>query len=169
VPSTSVIEADAKADDLPPPNRRRKLLIVVAAVVLAVAGAGFAGAYLWRHSAPEEAGAEAEAAPAHDAAAKSYIEVPSMTVNLRSSDGRAHMLRLRVMLVAASPERAGTLKAKMPLYLDMLQPFLRELRPEDLNGSAAVFRLKEEMIARANDAMGTGAVRDVLIQDLVQQ
>jgi flagellar FliL protein len=54
-----------------------------------------------------------------------------------------------------------------------LQPFLRELRPDDLAGSAAVFRIKEEMLSRTTQALGqalgAGAVRDVLIQDLVQQ
>ena len=39
----------------------------------------------------------------------------------------------------------------------------------DLAGSAAVFRIKEEMLSRTTQALGTGAVRDVLIQDLVQQ
>ena len=47
--------------------------------------------------------------------------------------------------------------------------FLRELRPEDLNGSAAVFRVKEEMMARMTATLGANMVRDVLIQDLVQQ
>ena len=61
------------------------------------------------------------------------------------------------------------MKEKLPLILDAYQPFLRELRPEDLAGSAAVFRLKEEMLVRTTRALGPGAVVDVLIQDLIQQ
>lgn len=53
--------------------------------------------------------------------------------------------------------------------LDSFQPFLRELRPEDLSGSAAVFRIKEEMMVRATATLGAGQVKDILIQDLVQQ
>ena len=61
------------------------------------------------------------------------------------------------------------MRQKLPVILDALQPFLRELRPDDLNGSAAVFRVKEEMMSRATNVLGVGVVRDVLIQDLVQQ
>ena len=53
--------------------------------------------------------------------------------------------------------------------LDAYQPFLRELRPEDLAGSAAIFRIKEAMLARANDVLGPDMVKDILIQDLIQQ
>ena len=36
-------------------------------------------------------------------------------------------------------------------------------------GSAAVFRIKEEMLVRATEVSGAGMVKDILIQDLVQQ
>ena len=65
--------------------------------------------------------------------------------------------------------RAERVKDKGPVVLDARQPFLRELRPDDLNGAAAVFRIKEEMRTRATQALGAGMVKDVLIQDLVQQ
>lgn len=168
MPTTSVIEFGVPAGSAgdPPPARSRKRLIAAAVAVLALIGAA-GGGYLWWSSGPSPAKVEASASS--DAPAKAYVDVPAMVVNLRSSDGRAHLLKLHVMLVAADAGRSAVLTAKMPLYLDTLQPFLRELRPEDLNGSAAVFRMKEEMLARANDAMGAGMVRDVLIQDLVQQ
>lgn len=167
--TTSVIEFGiqaGQAGDPPPAARARKRLIAAIVGVLALVGAAGGGYAWWSHSASP---AQAEASASGDASAKAYVEVPAMVVNLRSSDGRAHLLKLHVMLVAADAGRSEALKAKMPLYLDALQPFLRELRPDDLNGSAAVFRMKEEMLARANDTMGSGMVRDVLIQDLVQQ
>jgi flagellar FliL protein len=57
----------------------------------------------------------------------------------------------------------------MPEIRDALQPFLRELRPEDLAGSAGVFRIKEEMTRRVKDRVGPDKVDDILIQDLIQQ
>jgi flagellar FliL protein len=98
----------------------------------------------------------------------SYIEVPAMIVNLRGGDSQARFLKLRFIIVAANG-KADKVKDKLPVVLDALQPFLRELRPDDLNGSAAVFRIKEEMMTRATQALGAGMVKDVLIQDLVQQ
>lgn len=147
-------------------NKQKLSILAVILAVLLIAAAG--GAYfLWPNAYPwaEKTGAGASA----DVSEKSLIDVPPMVVNLRSSDGRVQMLKLHFMLVAAGPGRVDAIRGKLPIYLDALQPFLRELRPEDLNGSAAVYRVKEEMLSRSIDAFGDGAVRDVLIQDLIQQ
>ncbi|WP_204310811.1 flagellar basal body-associated FliL family protein, partial [Escherichia coli] len=71
------------------------------------------------------------------------------------------------MIVPGDGIAPDGLKEKLPLVLDSFQPFLRELRPEDLSGSAAVFRIKEEMMVRATATLGEGQVKDILIQDLV--
>ena len=73
------------------------------------------------------------------------------------------------LLVAGPKATEASLKDQIPLVLDAFQPFLRELRPEDLAGSAAVFRIKEELLTRTRDALGDGMVDDILIQDLIQQ
>ena len=98
-----------------------------------------------------------------------FVDVPSMVVNLRSPDGAVRFLKLHFILVPGPNGDPETLKNKLPLILDAYQPFLRELRPEDLAGSAAIFRVKEEMMIRANDTLGAGSVSDILIEDLVQQ
>ncbi|MEE4452384.1 flagellar basal body-associated FliL family protein [Novosphingobium resinovorum] len=112
-----------------------------------------------------EGGEGGEASKADPSAA--YIEVPPMMVNLRGG-GPAKFIKLRFIVVAAEG-KTDVVKARLPVILDALQPFLRELRPDDLNGSAAVFRIKEEMLRRSAQALGKGMVRDVLIQDLIQQ
>ena len=38
----------------------------------------------------------------------------------------------------------------------MFQTYLREMRPEELRGSAGTYRLREELIARANVAVQPG-------------
>ena len=167
--TTIMFDAPAAADPAGGGKpRRRRWLIIVGGAVLALAACGLAG-FAWYEGWFQglSGGQHEQAAPATSATA--YVDVPAMVVNLRSSDGRARLLKLHFMLVASDPGRSDAIKAKLPLYLDALQPFLRELRPEDLDGSAAVFRLKEEMMARANDSLGAGAVRDVLIQDLIEQ
>ncbi len=40
------------------------------------------------------------------------------------------------------------LEAEMPRILDGFQTFLRELRPEDLEGSQGMLNLKEELMRR---------------------
>ena len=92
-----------------------------------------------------------------------------MVVNLRGADGTARFLKVRFTFVPVSAAKGALIKGKLPLIVDAFQPFLRELRPEDLAGSAAVFRIKEEMLVRATAAMGPDVVKDILIQDLIQQ
>ena len=166
---SSDAEDDASAEDGAPEDgatstpakfRRKRLLLICAAATLLLLGGG-AAAWWWFHRAP------AIEAP-EPATAEELVDVPPLTINLRSADGSAHMLRVHVMLVPGTATKEAV-TAGLPIILDGLQPFLRELRPEDVAGAAATFRVKEEMLVRANAAIGPGAVRDVLIQDLVQQ
>ena len=159
--TADIAEAEDGLDAVAPvkPNKRKKLMLIAAAIVLLLLGIG-GGA--WWFLTPT---VEAKPPPA---SAEELVDVPPMTVNLRSADGANHVLKVRVMLVPGTADKE-TIKARLPLVLDGLQPFLRELRPEDVAGAAATFRIKEEMLVRANAAIGEGAVRDVLIQDLLQQ
>ena len=152
-----------------PKNSKRKLVIIVAAAALLLLG-GAAGFMLMsrggssaghNETAKNEAGAHG-AAPA-------FIDVPAIVVNLRSSDGTPRFLKIHFVLVPGAKGTSEEFTAKLPLLLDAYQPFLRELRPEDLAGSAAVFRIKEELLRRAADALGKEVIGDVLIQDLIQQ
>ncbi|MGU3315156.1 flagellar basal body-associated FliL family protein [Sphingomonas sp. M6A6_1c] len=143
-------------------GKSRRGPLIAAAVVLLLVLAG--GAYAWLN---QSRGHAAAAKPVDSE--KAMIDVPAMVVSLHTSDGRPHLLKLHVILLAADTDKVPAVRTRLPLYIDELQPFLHELRPDDLNGSAAVFRVKEEMLSRAADAFGEGAVRDVLIQDLIQQ
>ena len=150
---------------LPAPARRpRKKLIIGASLALLLLGGGGAAGYALLGTGGGEDTAEVSA----DEAA-TFVDVPPLTVNLRAPDGAPRFLRVHLMLVPSSEEQGEEITRKLPLIIDAFQPFLRELRPEDLAGSAAAFRLKEEMLVRANATVGQGSVTDVLIQDLVQQ
>lgn len=148
------------------PNKKKRLIIIAAAALVALGGGG--GAYVMLAGGGDAAahGEEAEAEP--EEGAETFVDVPPMTVNLRTADGATRFLKVHLMLVPGKIE-AEAITKKLPLVIDSYQPFLRELRPEDLSGSAATFRIKEELLVRGNAALGAGAVRDVLIQDLVQQ
>lgn len=153
-------------DACPAPEKKRfgkkAIIIAVAVLVLVLVGGGTAWFLLW---APASEAVEAGEGGAETV----YVEVPTLVVNLRSADGATRVIKLRVMLVPATPADVVVITARLPLVIDSFQPFLRELRPEDLGGSAAVFRIKEELLLRANDAAGRGKVKNVLIQDLIEQ
>jgi flagellar FliL protein len=164
----------AEAADAPPtkPARFGKRAKIIAAAVLSLVLVGGGATFFLMPAAPTEH--EAGAAPdaggeGHEEAGDTYIEVPGMVVNLRSADGAAQFLKIRITIVPVSAAKGNEIKEKLPLIIDSFQPFLRELRPEDLAGSAAVFRIKEEMLVRATAAMGPHVIKDILIQDLIQQ
>lgn len=158
-------------------GKGRLIAIVAGAVVLSLL-AGGGGVYWFTRDKSAHGAAKAEEASAPEAEgeggdaeadpSKSYIDVPPMMVNLRGGGAEARFVKLHFIVVAANG-KTDEVKARLPVILDALQPFLRELRPDDLNGSAAVFRIKEEMMRRCDEALGPGKVRDVLIQDLIQQ
>lgn len=187
---TSIEPADGETITVAPAKRRitRKTALIGGAAALLLIGGGGGGYMMLAGGEPAETEAEASAGD-HGAAgggggghggeaegegeggegAHAPFDVPPIMVNLRSADGAPHFLKVHVMLVPGPKATEESLKAKLPLVLDAYQPFLRELRPEDLAGSAAVFRIKEELLLRARDVLGEGEVAGVLIQDLIQQ
>ncbi len=178
--SPEIVEEGAEGAKPAAPKSKKKLLIIGAAAgVLLLGGGGGAAMMLSGGSAKAETAAEGhgEAAPEAEGGhgggegegKEAFVDVPAMVVNLRSPDGASRFLKLHFMIVPGAKGTAESIKEKLPLILDAYQPFLRELRPEDLAGSAAVFRIKEEMLVRATDVAGPGMVKDILIQDLVQQ
>ena len=153
-------EADPKATKKKP--LARKKLIAAGAALLLMAGGGASWFML---SGDDAEGTAASEPPAEQV----YVDVPEMVVNLRAVDARQRFLKLHFVLVAADADAEEEINARMPAIKDSLQPFLRELRPEDLAGSAAVYRLKEEIYRRAVAQLSEGKVKDVLVQDLIQQ
>lgn len=180
--SAEIVE-DKSAQEAPAPNKKKKLIIIGAATAAALTlGGGGAAFFMGGKSAAkteahgeEAASAEGEGAAAEGEGGKEgegkgkFVDVPTVSVNLRSPDGSPRFLKLHLMLVPGAKTTADALKEKLPVVLDAYQPFLRELRPEDLGGSAAVYRLKEELMVRATRVLGPGMVKEVLIQDLIQQ
>jgi flagellar FliL protein len=171
-----------------PKKGKRKLVIGAAAVAVVLGGGGGAYALMGgkadSHAADKgdeahadagksdgesEGGGEGEGGGHDEGGADKFVDVPAMVVNLRNADGGSHFIKLHFMLVPGAKATPDGIKDKLPVLLDAYQPFLRELRPEDLAGSAAVFRIKEELLVRAADTIGAGQVKDVLIQDLIQQ
>ena len=148
---------------------KKKNMVIIAAAAALLLGVGGGGGYYMMHRGKSATAPAAEASASGEEGKPIYVDVPPMVVNLRSNDGQQRFLKLHFVLVPAEGVTEEQVRDRLPLILDSFQPFLRELRPEDLSGSAAVFRLKEEMLVRAGESFGRGRIRDILIQDLIQQ
>ena len=98
-----------------------------------------------------------------------FYTLPDMVVNLQAGDGRPTHLKLRLTLETHDADVAHHLQAEMPRMRDMFQGFLRELRPEELTGSASTFQLRAEILRRVNLIAAPGKVDAVLIEEMLVQ
>ena len=147
---------------------KAKLILLAVPVVLLLAGAG-----LWFSGIlPHVLGMDKHEEHAEDAARPvppSYVDVPEMVANLNSGSHKPSYVKLVARIEVPKPEDAEKVKAALPRLQDMMQTYLREMRPEELRGSAGTYRLREELLVRANAAVAPAKVSDVLfIQMLVQ-
>jgi flagellar FliL protein len=154
----------AEAPEAGAPKSKLKL-IIAAAAVLVIVGGGATWFFFFRHSGDEM---HAEAAPPPKPPA--FVEVPDMLVNLVSAPGeRVQYLKVKVVLEVKEEKQVEAIKPAMPRVTDIFQTYLRELRPTDLNGSAGLFRLKEELTKRVNVAVAPSQVNAVLFKEVVVQ
>jgi flagellar protein FliL len=98
-----------------------------------------------------------------------YYDVPDLIVNIQTSDGTAAYLKLSLALELYTADEKPGLQALMPRIIDQFQGYLRELRADDLKGSAGVMRVKEELLRRTNVAAAPYRVRDVLLKEMIIQ
>ena len=109
---------------------------------------------------------------AAEAAAKppSYVDVPEIMVNLVGLPGeRVQYLKVKIVLEVKEERQVEAIKPTMPRLTDIFQTYLRELRVSDLNGSAGLFRLKEELTRRVNTVISPSQVNAVLFKEIVIQ
>ncbi|GIU67443.1 flagellar basal body-associated FliL family protein [Candidatus Phycosocius spiralis] len=98
-----------------------------------------------------------------------FMTVPDVIVNIVTSDARPVYLKLRLTLQTKDTETAETIRPLLPRILDQFTGFLRELRAEDIAGSAGYSRLQLELLKRVNLAVAPAQVDDVLIEEMLVQ
>lgn len=150
----------------------KKLLIIILLAVVLIGGAG-AGAFFFIGGDKGEEGEEAAAEETADGAGvpqeTQFYELPELLVNLSSSGAAQRYLKMTVTLEVGSAEDLVALEKVMPRVVDDFQVYLRQLRPEDLRGSAGVYRLKEALLLRANQAAHPVKVHSVLLKEFLVQ
>jgi flagellar FliL protein len=98
-----------------------------------------------------------------------FYDLPDMLVNLNAGGRRQSYLKIRVSLELSNPLDIPRIEQVMPRIVDNFQTYLRELRVEDLQGAAGVYRLREELLNRVNVAVKPAKVSDVLFKEMLVQ
>ena len=127
-------------------------------------GGGIGGIMMMRGGGKETAPAVAQAKPAV------FLDVPEVLVNLSTGAGeRTQYLKVKVVLELPDAAQQPQIQTTMPRVMDAFQTYLRELRPTDLDGSAGLYRLKEELTRRVNAAIAPSRINAVLFKEIVVQ
>lgn len=113
--------------------------------------------------------AEEELAAVEEVAPPVFYDMPEFLVNMSAADGPIRYLKMRVAIEIPNADVLPEIELLMPRVVDGFQIYLRELRPEDLEGSAGIVRMKEELLRRINLAIEPHQIRDVLFKEVVIQ
>jgi flagellar FliL protein len=158
--------ADAEVEEGGQKPKRKlplKLMVAAAAGLLVLAGGG-TGAYFVFSGKNKSAVNTAQAKPAV------FLDLPDVLVNLSTTGAdRTQYLKMKIVLELPQQEMLAQVQPMLPRVLDAFQTYLRELRPTDLDGSAGLYRLKEELTRRVNAAIAPSRVNAVLFKEIVVQ
>ncbi|MGP0092282.1 MAG: flagellar basal body-associated protein FliL [Xanthobacteraceae bacterium] len=163
-------DADTEPDEneegaaKPKPKLPLKLIIIAVAGVVVLGGGGTAAFFMF--GAPKDATHEAAPAPKPPV----FFDLPDVLVNLASvGNERVQYLKVKVVLEVPDQALIAQIQPLMPRVMDAFQTYLRELRPADLDGSAGLYRLKEELTRRVNTAIAPSHINAVLFKEIVVQ
>ena len=167
-----------------------KMLIIAGAAALVVLGGGGGAAFVFLKPKPDEA-AQADKAKEKKKEKKKdekgkgkegekgaaviregpdgvvFYTMPDVVVNMQTADGRPTFLKLKLTLELPDESAVEELDPNMPRLQDMFQTFLRELRPEDLQGSQGSYQLRMEIQRRVNLVIAPAKVNAVLIEEML--
>ena len=149
-------EAPAPATKLP-----IKLIAIVAAALLVIGATGTTAYFLFGSNG---------ARPSAGAKPAVFVDLPEVLVNLSNTgNDRVQYLKVKVVLELSDQTLVQQIQPVMPRVMDAFQTYLRELRPTDLEGSAGLYRLKEELTRRVNVAIAPTRINAVLFKEMVVQ
>jgi len=161
--------------EAPAPKKRgkKKLLMLAGGGILLVAG-GLGGAFYTGMLdgllglKPGNGTAESEMAGSQSAQPVFY-ELPDIVVSLNTGERKSRFLKVRVNLELGTTDDIPQIERVMPRIMDHFQVYLRELRTEDINGSAGTFRLREELLKRVSTSASPAQINDVLFVEMIMQ
>ena len=152
---------------------KKKLIIIVAVLLLVVGGAAaafFTG--LLEPLISMITGKDSSSAVASGEAPDGiglFHDLPEVLVNLNTAGRKSQFLKMKVSLEVASEQDKLIIDAVKDRVMDNFQVYLRELRIEDLQGSAGMYRLREELLRRVRAATAPAQVKDVLFKEMLVQ
>ena len=152
----------------------KKLLMIIVLILLVIVG-GLAGAYFTGLLDPvvqmitggEVKEKEGESEGGEQRAV--FYDLQEILVNLNTGGRKSSFLKIRISLELERASDVPLIESVMPRVIDNFQVYLRELRIDDLKGSAGMYRLREELMRRVSAATAPAGIKDVLFKEMLVQ
>jgi len=156
-----------------PLSKKKKIILMASAGLLVILIVVMAALYFTGHlkkKSAVEAELAAETGDAGKGASKAvFYDMEEFLVNLNVGSKRPSFLKMSVSLEVVNELQIPIIEKNMPRVRDNFQAYLRELRQEDLQGSAGLYRLREELLLRVNKVVYPAKVNDILFKEILVQ
>jgi flagellar FliL protein len=159
----------ASAEGTPKKKLAGKTLILFIVLPLLLVIGGGAGAYFMFFAGKSEEHAAGKEEAKKPPKPMVFYNLPELLVNLNGQGRRSNFLKISLSLELDDANDIPKIEAVLPRIVDAFQTYMRELRPEDLRGSAGLYRLREELLARVNTSAQPAKVNDVLFKEMLIQ
>jgi flagellar protein FliL len=146
--------SDEAVGEAAPPKKsgRAKLFLAIGAALLLLTGGG-AAAFVMLTPPAEAPGDGHATASETDHADIVFVDLPELLVNLNVTGQRLRFLKIATAVEVAGEEEAEAVRQFVPRILDSFHLYLRAITPEELQGAEGVYRIKEELLVRTNEAV----------------
>lgn len=156
-----------ESEDTKPKSKKAKIILIILALV--IAGVGSGTFFFLKKKQQAEAEAKLKAEQASAAPELIFHDLDEIIVNLNTEGKNVSFMKLKVTFELEGKNNLDTVVKMSPRIRDVMQIYLRELRPSDLQGSVGVYRLRDEILLRINKVIYPAQVKDILFKDIVVQ
>lgn len=167
-------QAENQPDDSSRRGKKTKYIIAIA-LFIAGSGAGYAGNSIGlfdaipglktRESHEESGEVASHSSPFPSPSEAHFIDIPTVVATLPR--GYAHSHVRFTMKLDVPAQYVDEVVALEPRIVDVLNTYLRAVRPEDFEKPQALMMIRTHILARMQVVAGSGRVNDVLIQEFV--
>ena len=149
------------------PGRMKLLLIIGGAVVFLLAtGLGLFFSGILDPYLGLEDEKEVEEGPVQG---KFFYKLEDITLNLNEEGKKSRFLKVGLTIVLVNEADVGRVELLRPRIASFVSAYLRELRPEEMSGSADFYRLRENVLLRVRTAVAPIQVTNVLFNSVLVQ
>ena len=100
---------------------------------------------------------------------KVFYKLEDITLNLNPEGPKSRFMKLGLTLVLLNEEDIVRIESRIPRIIDNVTAYMRELKPEELAGSANFYRVRENLLMRVQVAVAPVKVTSILFNSALIQ